>query len=272
MTPFFFGRPERQLFGLFQSAQTSLPATAGVLLCNPFGQEAVRTHRMFRVLADRLNRAGIDVLRFDYFATGDSAGDDAEGEPTGWARDLCAAHEELSRRSRAARIIWIGARLGASLAIKATALATHPPERLILWEPIVDGPAYLRELAVRHIQTLETSYNFPNSPWRELLDLGSTVLEREGIGFELGESLRAQLGELRWESIAAPRASRCDIIEPREHSSVSEMIRRWRARGLSVNEVRLVHDFDWLAAEALDTALVPAEAVLLLSELVSGSK
>ena len=224
------------------------------------------------MLADRLTRSGNDVLRFDYFATGDSAGDDAVGELDGWAKDLSTAHEELMRRSPAACVVWVGARLGATLAIKASALATRAPDRLILWEPVVDGNAYLRELAERHMLTLEASYNFPNSPWKLTRGSESTSLDREGVGFELGDCLRAQLRELRPETIAAPRTSVCEIIERGNVASVSQIIERWRQTGLAVNEVRLAHDFDWLAAEALDTALVPAQAVRVLSEIVTNSK
>jgi uncharacterized protein len=270
MTPFFFGPPDRQLFALFQPASSS--ATSAVLLCNPYGQEAVRVHRMYRVLADRLNRSGVDMLRFDYYATGDSAGADTEGEPAGWTRDLIAAHEELRRRSRSTHVIWVGVRLGATLAVNASAGATRPPARLILWEPVVDGPAYLRELAERHMQTLDISYDFPNPPWRKMLASGSLAIEREGIGFEIGDALREQLGCLSPTSLAAPRCSRCDVIERSNRPAISELAQRWRSAGLAVNEVQLVHDFDWMAAEALNTALVPSEAIALLTQLVTHPK
>jgi uncharacterized protein len=273
MTPFFFGPSDRRLFGLFQPAWGSPSPASAVLLCNPFGQEALRTHRLYRVLADRLTRAGVAVLRFDYFATGDSAGNDAEGELAGWTNDLRAAHDELVRRVKSASIIWIGARLGATLAIKASATQGTAPDRLILWEPVVDGAAYLGELAERHMQTLETSYKYPQPPpWRAMLASGSWVLEREGVGFELGDGLRAQLCDLSPTSLAMPRFSRCEVIERTERPTILDIVQGWRRAGLCVNEVALVHDFDWLAAEALNTALVPAESVQLLVQLATDPK
>ena len=169
MNPFFFGPPDRRLFGLFQAAQGTAPAMTAVLLCNPFGQEAVRSHRMYRVLADRLIRSGVDVLRFDYFGTGDSAGDDTEGEISGWTRDVIAAHVELTHRSRASRLAWIGARLGATLAVRASVLTSRTPEKLILWEPIIDGAAYLRQLYERHVRRLEANFDEWQVPWREMV-------------------------------------------------------------------------------------------------------
>jgi len=269
MTPFFIRAGDRALFGLFQSGQrvSDGDARSAVLLCNPFGQEAVRTHRMYRVLADRLSRSGVDVLRFDYCATGDSPGEDEAGEPEGWAGDLACAHEELLRRSQPSRVTWIGVRLGATLAIKASIGVERAPDRLILWEPIIDGVGYLRELADRHIQTLKSSFNAPAHLWMKGIESDALTLGREGAGFGLGDALRLQLGALTTDSLPRPRARRCDLIERGDRPATATMVQSWRSEGLDVRETVLNHDFDWLAAEALNTALVPTEAIQLLSHL-----
>src|SRR5690606_6529681 len=119
------------------------------LLCNPFGQEAVRAHRIFVVLADRLARQGVSVLRFDYHGTGDSPGDDDVGDLEGWAADILSAQAWLDEAARPSRRVWIGLRLGALLAAMASGGARPGAtiDSLILWEPVIDGSAYLRELA-----------------------------------------------------------------------------------------------------------------------------
>lgn len=267
MIPFYFGATDRQLFGLFQGAGPS--AAGAVLLCNPYGQEAIRTHRMYRVLADRLVRLGYDVLRFDYFATGDSAGDDASGELAQWTDDIGRAHAELVRRSSADRFSWIGVRLGATLAIRASAVAPRPPDQLVLWEPIVDGRHYLQELAERFVETLETSYDVPNPPWRGMLARGEFDLDREGVGFEVGESLRRHLGDLSPTSLPIPAAARCDVVEREPRPDVAALVQLWVRGGLKTTRDSLAHDFDWLAAEALSTALVPAQVIQALIERIA---
>jgi len=273
MTPFFFGAEDRQLFGLFQSGErASNRGGTAALLCNPFGQETVRTHRMYRVLADRLARSGVDVLRFDYHATGDSPGEDEDGEPEGWTADLALAHTELLSRSKAPRVVWLGVRLGATLAIKASIIVERAPDTLILWEPIVEGRGYLRELADRHVQTLKSSFNAPAHLWARRLESGALNLGREGVGFELGDALRSQLAALTAGSLPRPRGHRCDLVEHCDRPIVAALAQAWRNEGLDVHETVLEHDFDWLAAEALNTALVPTEAIQLLSQLVMGDK
>ena len=63
----------RQLAALYHPP-TSADRGRAVLILNPLGQEAVRAHRLLRVLADRLARLGVHVLRFDFHGCGDSAG------------------------------------------------------------------------------------------------------------------------------------------------------------------------------------------------------
>jgi pimeloyl-ACP methyl ester carboxylesterase len=227
---------------------------------------------MYRVLADRLVRAGVDVLRFDYFATGDSAGDDAEGDLEGWTEDVRSADAELVRRSDARRVVWIGTRLGATLAIRASAMRTHALERLILWEPVIDGRGYLQEIAKRHLQTLTVSYNVPQPAHRQRMEGDAATLEREGIGFELGDRFRAQVAALSPSVLPTPRALHCDVIERDARSAVIDMVDRWRQAGRVANTSLMTHDFDWMAAEALSTALVPAQAIQLLHRLAADAQ
>ena len=72
MRPFYFGDSEEALYGVYHSPQGE-HRDEGVVLCAPFGQEAMRTHRALRQLATLLTKRGYHVLRFDYRGTGDSA-------------------------------------------------------------------------------------------------------------------------------------------------------------------------------------------------------
>lgn len=145
MTPFFFGSPQRRLFGAYEAPRAAAGARA-VLLCYPWGQEYIRAHRSMRRLASLLSRGGLHALRFDYFGTGDSMGSSREVSVSGWEQDIDTALEELRETSQVARVALVGLRLGATLAAQVAARNKEIVERLILWDPIVSGPEYVQEL------------------------------------------------------------------------------------------------------------------------------
>lgn len=269
MTPFFFGPLERRLFGIFQPAQTAGGARAAALFCNPLGQEAIRTHRLYRVLADRLALAGFDVMRFDYFGTGDAAGDDVDGELEGWGADVAAAHAELLSRSRAQRNVWMGARLGATIAAGATVRLDQPLHRLVLWEPILDGLRYQQEVSTLHRLTLEASFAGGPNPWPDVVATDPQAAEREYIGFDLGPALRMQLSALT-PALAPPRAVHCTLIE-RDDDAAAPLVEAWKRTGLHANTAQLKQNIDWSWQQPRYSGLVPGEALELLVDILTAA-
>ena len=96
----------------------------------------------------RLSAAGIDTLRFDYFGTGDSAGEMVDADLAGWETDIELAIEELRDMVGSARVTLIGLRLGATLAARVAARRPGDVDRLVLWDPIQSGLEYLASLGV----------------------------------------------------------------------------------------------------------------------------
>ena len=141
MTPFFFGSSSRRLFGIYEPAHSGAPSRGAALLCNPWGSEYIYAHRSLRHLARTLCDAGFHTLRFDYFATGDSAGDTAEGGLPGWVTDIETAMEELQVISGTGRVSLIGLRLGATLAAQVAARRSVEVKQLVMWTPIFSGNA-----------------------------------------------------------------------------------------------------------------------------------
>jgi uncharacterized protein len=146
MTPFYFGSASHRLFGVYAPARAASISANAVLLCYPWGQEYIRAHRSMKVLANMLCGAGCHVLRFDYFGTGDSAGESSEVSLRGWEQDIETAMEELRDTSGAARVVLIGLRLGATLAAHVATRKRKEVDALVLWDPVIKGPEYLSEL------------------------------------------------------------------------------------------------------------------------------
>lgn len=268
MTPFFFGAAQRRLFGAFHMGEGAPSAGAAVLLCNPFGQEAIRTHRLYRVLADRLARSGVAVMRFEYFGTGDSAGEDVDGELEGWSDDVVAAHQELIRRSMAGRVFWMGGRLGAAIALRTLPHLTGEVERLVVWDPVVDGEGYGRLLKTRHAERLKEVFLRNDPSWRASIDAQVDSLLAEASGFPVSPLLGDQLASLQPTGLNVPRSLELRALVDPDDASVLAWLRRQQDRGVSVHEMPMKRTFDWMEHEAAHGALVPAQALQhLLSAL-----
>src|SRR5260221_12888570 len=96
MTPFQFGSSERRLFGVYDpAAHNTGGLVRAAVICYPSSDEQSHAYRTLRQLAARLSQAGIHVLRFDYYGTGDSAGETGQGNAAGWCRDIETAIAEL---------------------------------------------------------------------------------------------------------------------------------------------------------------------------------
>jgi len=259
MNPFRFGPAARQLYGVFHPAAPAQQRGVAVLVCSPFGQESIRFHRMLRVLSDRLASRGIGVLRFDYFGVGESAGDDDEGDLLGWRDDVLIAHNELLRRSRATRVIWLGARLGATIAAIASSQLPSPADRLILWEPVADGRSYLRELETAHARALADAGSPPPA------STTPTAIVDEALGFGVSAALLEQLGRLVQADLEAAKAKQVILVLP-PHQTTGPALAQGLARsGLQTRVVEFSHVFDWSSEEALSTALVPAPVLEMLA-------
>lgn len=147
MTPLFFGLGNRRLFGLYTPARPAANGAArAALLCAPLGQEYLCAHRSMRQLGLQLSSCGYDVLRFDYFGTGDSSGDFLQADLSGWEEDIATAIDELKDTSGARRVVLVGMRLGAALAARVAVKRPRDLQALVLWDPVVAGTEYLHEL------------------------------------------------------------------------------------------------------------------------------
>jgi len=143
-TPSYIGTGDGALFAWYHEVPV-LRTDCVAVICPPVGSEYTRSHRSLRHLADRLARAGIPALRFDYHGAGDSPGTDLDPRRVeAWRANVLAAIAHARAVSGRARVFLVGVRLGATLAALATAEAEV--DRLVLWNPCVKGSSYAREL------------------------------------------------------------------------------------------------------------------------------
>ena len=190
MTPFFFGASPRRLFGVYDPAVRSpSEGLRAVVICNPWGPEYIYAHRALRQLARRLSLAGFHILRFDYFGTGDSAGDMVDADLLGWKNDIETAMDELMDLAGVKQVGLVGLRLGATLAASVVCKRKKDIGALVLWEPVFDGKAYFDGRGVMSASDQIWDNNGPSLSAAELG--GHHEIEGFTVGPRMAEEFRS---------------------------------------------------------------------------------
>lgn len=258
MNPFFFGASARPLYGVYHPPRESRDPPSAVLLCYPMGIEYMRAHRAFRQLTNLLVRAGVHVLRFDYFGTGDSAGDGRDGTLAQWREDIETAFEELKANAGVERAGLAGLRLGGTLAAQF-ATDRSDVDRLVLWDPIINGRDYLGELR-RHVEFTGGSPNGDTTVWPP----GDA-----GIGgFPVTETLRAELAVLDLEAWCPRPDMTVALVVSEERASDRAAFEAWQATGANVTYRCAPSENRWAEGDAFGSALIPQEIIQAVVEVV----
>jgi uncharacterized protein len=220
MNPFYFGAQERQLLGIYEAAGGAAKTSRAVVVCHPWGSEYIHAYRAVRQLTKMLTVNGIHTLRFDYFGTGDSAGDSTAGDLDGWETDIHSAIEELVDTTGATQISLVGLRLGATLAANVAARLGAAVNSLVLWDPVVSGSEYLTETH----RSARRGWLLPKSAIGRPADQGGG---HEIMGFPMTESLAAAIKRIDLAAIAPalPRRTLTVVSQPlRSHESLQRAL------------------------------------------------
>jgi pimeloyl-ACP methyl ester carboxylesterase len=196
--PFFFGPKDRPLFGWLHNPAGITASSVGLVICNPFGYEAICAHKTLRHLAQAAAGADVPALRFDYDGTGDSAGNelDAERVPA-WIDSIGQAVDALKEKTGLTRICLFGVRLGATLALLAAARRSDIVGTIAM-APVINARSYVRELRALSF-AMRQIYGPSDQP-----DAGSL----ETAGFLLSAQTQTALKEIdltRLERAPCPR-------------------------------------------------------------------
>jgi pimeloyl-ACP methyl ester carboxylesterase len=180
---------ERVLSGCLHLPPAALIPSIGVVVCPPFGYEAICSHRALRAFSMQFAQLGMPTLRFDYHGTGDSVGDDLQPQRVeAWIASIAAAVEHLRHSAKVDQIALVGVRLGALLAM-AFASRRSDIAAVVAVAPVVSGRAYIRELKI-----LQTSLQLNPDPNAKNLPL--TTANREALGFALSEQTVVSLSTM----------------------------------------------------------------------------
>ena len=163
LRPAFFESTDEQLFGVYYPAMVNAKRSFGpgvlgeesgaamrrhgVVICGSYGHEQTRGYRNLQLLAKRLSQHGLDVFRFDYANTGNSSGDCESLTAGRMTENIVDACERLRSISGCQKLSVVGLRAGATLAWR---LPIDDLESVVLWDPVVDGSAFVSLIALFH--------------------------------------------------------------------------------------------------------------------------
>jgi alpha/beta superfamily hydrolase len=237
---FFFGAPPRSLYGFLHEPPRPQSATRVVVLCAPLWREGVRAHRVLRQLSVRLAKDGLTVLRFDYTGAGDSAGGNEEGDLDTWLGDVAAAIDEARRAKGVARVTLLGVRFGATLAALAAG-RRDDVERLVLWEPVLNGARYLEQGLADQRAWADLYATWRRVPRAAVADGGDEIL-----GYRVTEAMRRSISEVDLLAAQPPRtAPRALVIERTAPAAGAGLAARLADRGARVDEEVLAEAEIW---------------------------
>ena len=254
MQLYYFGSSEKPLFGVHHPAQGKANRKECVVLCPAIGTELLRSYRAFRQLATNLSKQGFDVLRFDYYGTGDSSGDCLEGNLQQWREDIRTAIEELKDATGATTVSLVGLRLGATLA--AEVAKQEAVSRLVLWEPVIDGEAYIQDRISADLE-YETEHNHAED-MKKNLDADDPI----GImGFAWSSKLREELAEIDLDSFSGIESRHTYLLVREENQLTSQLQETLRSNKGKFGYEHIEHPGEWGEFDAIGSLLLPQATI-----------
>jgi pimeloyl-ACP methyl ester carboxylesterase len=233
----------------------------GAVLCYPHGADYDAAFRSFRILGTRLARAGFHVLRFDYLGTGDSSGGIDDASIPQWIADVVTAVHELRKSCQLREVSLVGLRLGATLAAQAAA-ECQCVDRLVLWEPVIDGREYVATQRALHRAWVDDEARDGRR---------AQEAEDELLGYRLTKRLRQELESMSLWSLAKAPAPYLHVLSQKpspEHERLSE---RLRAMGARVETDCVEGPMVWSRTPAMDEARVPNAVVQTIVTRLAGA-
>ena len=203
----YFDSGIHRLFGWYHRPHPDRVANFAVVVCKPFGYEAICAHRSVRAFADAAASVGAPTLRFDYAGTGDSSEIDPQANQLEiWIQDVLAAVSEVRRLAGVQRVYLLGFRLGALLATLAAARCSEVAG-LILVAPILSGRRYVREL--RTMKLAASMGSESSSGAAGAAGIGSM----EVSGFQFSASTIASFANIDLKAKGAPVTAEMLVID-----------------------------------------------------------
>ena len=156
-----------------------------------------KSRRMAALQARAFAAMGFCVLQIDLFGCGDSQGEFENARWDIWKQNLEAARGWLESRITAPISLW-GLRLGALLALDFARESEKKIEKIILWQPVINGELFLTQfLRLRVANEMLGSTNEKTSGTKALRSSLAAGKRLEVAGYVLVHELTEAIEDLR---------------------------------------------------------------------------
>jgi exosortase A-associated hydrolase 2 len=244
--------------------------SAAVLMVPPFAEEMNKSRKMMAELALKLADRGVPSICVDLFGTGDSDGEFRDATWPRWSADLQTAMQWADHAGmRVSKIL--GARLGCSLAIELIRQSTASFERIVFWQPVLDGKRFIEQFLRLRIaaRMMENDRKETVADLRGRLAQGETI---EVAGYELNSELVTAIERASTEALLNIAPCNLDWIEvvraagAAVSTPTAKTIETIRAKGFSAQLHCVVSEPFWSSTEIVTCAELIDKSVGVLSE------
>lgn len=205
--PFWLNEGGRRLYAAIHPGNgASVPVgrdsdPPAVLMLPPLLHEYHRSFRFLCELASGLADAGLPCLRFCHFGSGDSDGDGDQADFDTMSADIDHALHMLVEHTGRRRVVMLAFR-SAALSLQAWLDHGRRADLALLWDPVLDGPAWL--LARREEDALKRATIRPEP--------GLPATDDELMGCLVSKRFLEQLGRSRWKTEGADAWSQLWLV------------------------------------------------------------
>lgn len=195
--PLFLRTDHGERFCLYYPPSSNKTLQGMFIYIHPFAEEMNKSRRMIALQARAFASKGVGVFQIDLFGCGDSQGNFKDASWQIWKQDISAAKYWIESHVDVPIYLW-GLRLGALLALDFAKESEYVFNKIILWQPIINGHTFLTQflrLKLASQMISRASDTTTNIQTMRNIFLSGTSLEI--AGYELSSELACKIDNLR---------------------------------------------------------------------------
>lgn len=253
MQPLFINSSAGRLFAMYWPA-VGETKTRGIVHVPAFAEEMNKSRRMVALQARAFAEQGISVLVIDLMGTGDSDGEFVDATWLLWRDNIATAMSWLREQGVQSVDLW-GLRLGALLAMDYAAQPGSDIQRILAWQPVLNGDAFITQFL--RLRVAAAMMN-PNAPQEKTSDLKRQLIEGQACevaGYTINPDLIRPLLALRASALHMHKLnsfSLCEVVANQNDAGLvpnQHFIEQMQSQGVKTSLELAMGDSFWTTQE-----------------------